>query len=290
MPPGGSGSRRQSNIPRQDGESTHSLQGSTTNAQRESPRPSHRKLERTPLYLPDDSRASIEPLNDAEQNIELSRKPLAMVRPRQILKSITCTSIGGDEHNLDLDCNNLRESQSLDPFPSLLRRRIDITPKIPLINGNKQNSRSLDDGRLALISTNPNCDNCGMNDNNDNNPNKNKIPYKLLNNNCNGSTAGTDNSHCPLIPRQSSLNSPHDDNLMQQRKPWHSLENVAGVGSNNDDIQNKKNVNRGSIKSWIYRIFQRSASLRQVGVLQSGVRGITGFDELPSAPEHESIV
>ncbi|XP_055371824.1 receptor-type guanylate cyclase Gyc76C-like [Condylostylus longicornis] len=50
--PGGCGynSRRQSSIPRPDGESTYSLQGSMC-AFRDSPRPIHRKLEKLPLYL-----------------------------------------------------------------------------------------------------------------------------------------------------------------------------------------------------------------------------------------------
>lgn len=257
-------------------------------------------MDRAPLYLHDDSRTSIEPLTDCEQNFEFSRKPLAMVRPRQILNSITSTSVGGDDYTrfgsdiMDLDCNNLRESRSLDPFPSLLRRRTDHI-KISSICGNKQSSRSLDDGGVALISTNPNCGNNDDDDNNDDNNmrNKNKISYKHLNNNCNGSI-GIDDQHCPLIVRQGSLNSPHDDNLMQQTKRWRSLEMIAGV--DDDDLQNKKNVNRGSIKSWLFGIFQgnglrsSNASLRKVGVMQSGVRGLTGFGELPAAPEHESIV
>lgn len=268
-------------MPRQDGESTYSLQGSV-HAQRESPRPSQRKLDRAPLYLPDDSRAPVEQ-PDMEQ-LEFIRKPLAMVRPspRQILSSIVSS---GDEYSrfdgLDLDCHNLRESRSLDPFPTQLRRRTDIV-KMPSIIG-KRSSRSLDGGRVAMISNNPNC---GGNDN----PSK-KNSYKHLNNNCNGSI-GIDDAHCPLIVRQGSLNSPHDDSLLQQTKRWRSLETVAV----DDDLQSKKSLNRGSIKSWLVGIFQgnglrsSNASLRKVGVMQSGVRGLTGFGELPTAPEHESIV
>lgn len=228
-------------------------------------------MDRAPLYLSEDSQKAIE-----APDSDFTRKPLAMVRPRQIL----CSLSGSDDYArfFDQPCCNLRESRSLDPFPSQLRRRTEII-KLPALLG-KRSSRSLDGGGVAMISSNPNCEV----------ETSKKDFFKHLNNNCNGSI-GIDDPHCPLIFRQGSLNSPHDENLLQIKR-WRSLETVAA----DDDVQSKKSFNRGSIKSWLVGIFQgnglrsSNASLRKVGVMQSGVRGLPGFGELPTAPEHESIV
>lgn len=343
------GSRRQSAIPKfTDTDSTCSLQGYIYQRD-QSPRLNQRRtLDRTPLYINgDDSYSTIEQpdsLNStsctsnngcSKNDVDIvQKKPLAMVRPRQILCSITSSS---DDYQRFRDCidaidnqtqsiSGLRESLSLDPFPKL-RRRFDCI-KIPQqLKLRNPISCSLDAG-VAMISNDPNCSdlidyhsklnsnlynralcNSERDDTNDINININKKPikknisYKNFNNNCNGNTIGNDDQNCPLLQRQGSLCSPHDEILMHNKR-WRSLENVCG----NDNIRdisnlsttpqqqqttttnNKKMLSKNSIRSWLVGLFQgngfrsNDASLRKVGVglLQSGV--------LSTAPEHESIV
>lgn len=275
--PGGTGSRRQSSVPRPEAESTYSLQGSL-HAQRNSPRPSHRKLDRSPLYLNNGSNNVL--CQSDLDHFELNRKPLAMVRPRQILSSLKSNEELLSSYR---DPNsNLRESKSLDRFPSQLRRRqqdVKVQNKMQ-----KLSSRSLDCG-VAMI----------VNDDDDDanfEPKliSRKISSKHLNNNCNGSLALED-PKCPLLLRQGSLNSPHDDSMLQTKR-WRSLETVGGE----EDVENKKSFTRNSIKSWLVGFFQSNglrssnSSLRKVGVVQNTVKELAGFSELPSSPENESIV
>lgn len=290
----GFGSRRQSLIPRGDIESTYSLQGSM-HTQRDSPRPSHRKYDRAPLFINHDSNSTWDHMSEAEQ-LEFIRKPLAMVRPRQILSSSANTS---DDHSRIRDLqSNLRECKSLDPFPSSQLRKRTESIKLP-IKMAKQSSRSLDGGGgVSMISYDPNfiSDRNRLITSNDPNggneiiPKKDRLSYKHLNNNCNGSI-GAEDPNCPLLFRQASLNSPHDDSMLLAKR-WRSLETVGG----DEYLETKKTPNNGSIKQWLVGIFNgngfrsSNASLRKVGAMQSGVRGLPGFGELPSAPEHESIV
>lgn len=273
----GSGSRRESSVPRADIQSTYSLQGSM-HCPRESPR-THRKLEMTPLYLNEGSRITLE--NNESENESLTKKPLAMVRPRQ-LRSIVSSD---DYSRFRNPQHQLRESRSLDPFPSQksLRKRIDgsnskLKEKLP-----KRGSRSLDGG-VSLISHDPDIRN-GDEENN--------TGYKHINNNCNGSI-GVEDAHCPLLFRQGSLTSPHDENNLHTKR-WRSLQTV-GLDENSVS-GDKKTVPRGSIRSWIVGFFQGNgfrssdASLRKVGVVPSSLRGHPGFGELPPfTPEKESIV
>lgn len=269
---GGTGSRRQSSVPRPEAESTYSLQGSL-HAQKGSPRPSHRKLDRSPLYLNNGSN-NVLCQSDLDQ-FELNRKPLAMVRPRQILSSLKSNE---ELPSLRDPNSNLRESKSLDRFPSQLRKRHD--PKVQT-KMEKLSSRSLDCGVSMIVSDETNFE-----------PKlSRKISSKHLNNNCNGSIAMED-PKCPLLLRQGSLNSPHDDTMLQQTKRWRSLETIGG----DEDVENKKSFTRNSIKSWLVGFFQSNglrssnSSLRKVGVVQNTVKELAGFSELPSSPENESIV
>lgn len=262
---GGTGSRRQSSVPRPDSESTYSLQGSLHD------RPSHRKLDRSPLYL---NNGSHNVLCQELEHSELNRKPLAMVRPRQILSSLK----SNEEFPTFRDPNsNLRECQSLDRFPSQLRKQPDakVTTKME-----KLSSRSLDCGVAMIVSDDANFE-----------PKlSRKISSKHINNNCNGSIALED-PKCPLLLRQGSLNSPHDDSMLQTKR-WRSLETVGG----DEDVEHKKSFTRNSIKSWLVGFFQSNglrssnSSLRKVGVVQNTVKELAGFSELPSSPENESIV
>lgn len=194
-----------------------------------------------------------------------------MVRPRQILSSLK----SNEELPSFRDPNsNLRESKSLDRFPTQLRRRQDGKGQTKM---EKLSSRSLDCG-VAMI----------VNDDTNFEPKlSRKISSKHLNNNCNGSIALED-PKCPLLLRQGSLNSPHDDSMLQTKR-WRSLETVGGE----EDVENKKSF---TIKSWLVGFFQSNglrssnSSLRKVGVVQNTVKELAGFSELPSSPENESIV
>lgn len=132
-----------------------------------------------------------------------------------------------------------------------------------------------------------------------------------INNNCNGSsTALVEDANCPLLFRQASLSSPNDDEtaVEQAKKRWRSLETVgAGVHYAAHDIgdssveADKKRLHRGSIKSWLFGLFQGT---RRVAVIPNSVQGISGFGEFPARatavtavaaptttpPESESIV
>lgn len=197
-----------------------------------------------------------------------------MVRPRQILSSLK----SNEEFPSFRDPNsNLRECQSLDRFPSQLRKQPDA--KVPT-KMEKLSSRSLDCGVAMIVSDDANFE-----------PKlSRKISSKHINNNCNGSIALED-PKCPLLLRQGSLNSPHDDSMLQTKR-WRSLETVGG----DEDVEHKKSFTRNSIKSWLVGFFQSNglrssnSSLRKVGVVQNTVKELAGFSELPSSPENESIV
>lgn len=274
-----------------------------------SPKPSLRKQSggvcaedsRSTLEQPDASIISNALMEQLPQSLEcIQKKPLAMVRPRQILSNITSSS---DDYrrfysNMDIECcnSNLRESRSLDPFPSQLRRRLDCV-KLPSLKLKNRSSHSLD-ACVSMISQDPNYTSTEsdtnriiFNEPEINENDKRLVPYKHINNNCNGSV-GTEDPNCPLLFRQGSLNSPHDEFLLHHKR-WRSLETVGPLAD--EDTNSKKGLNRGSVRSWLVGLFQGNGlrsndASRRVGVMQSGVRGISGFGELPPAPEHESIV
>uniref|UniRef100_A0A1B0CUZ5 Guanylate cyclase n=1 Tax=Lutzomyia longipalpis TaxID=7200 RepID=A0A1B0CUZ5_LUTLO len=276
----GAGSRRQSAVPRADVESTCSLQGSIVHNIRDSPRPTHRKLERVPLYLNEESHHVLEhaeccePVNGAD----CPKKPFAMIKPRQVLRSIASS----DEYGKFGAEGVLRESRSLDPFPSQPRRR-DIF-KLPM-KFVKKGSRSLE----AEVGTPPiRCGSKASMAGTGAILNNHQVA-EHSNNNCNGSI-GTEDANCPLLQRQGSLTSPVDE-LLFQAKRWHSLESVAM--DNESTGGRKKPLARASIRSWLVGLFQGNAlkssdaSLRKVCTVQSGVK--PAFNDLASV-EKESIV
>lgn len=330
--------------------------------------PRNRVIERLPLYLNGEEFQSALEQPDSLNSTSCSggggsgntmsmnkdqlefaqKKPLAMVRPRQILSSIISSS---DDYQRFHGCidfgrsrstTGLRESLSLDPFPNQLRRRLDYR-KLAKIKLRNRSVCSLDAG-VAIISSDPRyrediidrsqhrltnndfiyhralCNTASTDTNareqlSKNNTfticttNKTNISAKHLNNNCNGSI-GTEDPNCPLLHRQGSLNSPHDEILLHHKR-WRSLETIGDLvdidapnighnggdgGGGGGDGVNKKTISRNSIRSWLFGLFHgngfrsNDASLRKVGVgiMQTG--GVRGFTELPSAPEHESIV
>lgn len=350
----GNNSRRQSNIPRLgDNESTCSLQGYTQRDRSPKPIPRNRAIDRLPLYLHGEESGSTfeqpDSLNSKicggggntflinTDQLECSqKKPLAMVRPRQILSSIISSS---DDYQSFRDCSDfettrrvsgLRESISLDPFPNQLRCRLDCR-KLTKLKLRNRSVCSLDAGIAMITREDIVIDNRSTNNNfmyhralcNIESPNTNatehpsvnnatttctskkkNISAKHLNNNCNGSI-GMEDPNCPLLHRQGSLNSPHDE-YSTQHKRWRSLETIGGLVDTDatcigDDDggsggSNKKVFSRNSIRSWLFGLFQgngfrsNDASLRKVGVGIMQTSGVRGFTELPSAPEHESIV
>lgn len=125
---------------------------------------------------------------------------------------------------------------------------------------------------------------------------------KHTNNNCNGSITN-ENPSSPLLIRQGSLCDPHDDIIVS--KKWRSLETVGDKGShsrrvydaNPDECRfpNKRSI-ADRIATTIAGIFHGNgfrssdASLRKIGAIQSGLKGMAGFGEIPASPEKESIV
>lgn len=251
----------------------------------------------------------------------VQKKPFAMVRPRRIVLNDEYRSFLSQ---LDLNYNvaaRLRESKSLDLIPcNQLRNRID-SKRAPITNHkiNDRSACSLDAG-VSMISRDPmpepfNLGNtrcnfeigsnrmiCAPADDyaTDTSTTTNKLiqktksPYKALNN-CNGPTTMAEDAHCPLLYRQNSLNNPQDETVLQHKR-WRSLETVQHNRSDSETSvpKNVKNMNRGSIRSWLVNLFHGNgfsdASLRKTGVVQNRVKGFSGFGELPPAPEHESIV
>lgn len=280
----GAGSRRQSNIPRADVESQCSLQGSILHSGiRDSPRPIQKKLERVPLYLNEESHHVLEHVECCEpvNGADCPKKPLAMVKPRQVLRSIASS----DEYGKFGTEGILRESRSLDPFPSQLRRR-DLF-KMP-IRFAKRGSRSLEGGVGSPANIPRSTSKSSVATSSVAVPSSQQIA-EHSNNNCNGSI-GNEDVNCPLLQRQGSLSSPVDE-LLFQAKRWHSLESVA---MDNDSASSKKPLARASIRSWLVGLFQGSAlknsdaSLRKVCTVQSGVK--PAFNDLPASVEKESIV
>lgn len=246
------------------------------------------------------------------------KKPLAMVRPRRILRS--SNNVNHFLSTIDLNYNlagRLRECRSLDWIPNRLRNRNDM--KRQHISKLKDQSTCSLDAGVAMINHDPipfslNClqnnhfeldsnrMNIGIRRNDSNisaiaatttnnsitNRNNSKLHYKLLNNNCNRA----EEAQCPLLFRQNSLSRGPQDEMLSHQKRWRSLESIDNRHDAESISTSKKNTNRGSIRSWLYNLFQghhgfNDSSLRKVGVVQSHVKG---FGDLPSAPEHESIV
>lgn len=246
----GNNSRRQSNIPRiGDNESTCSLQGRLRRDCSPKSIPRYRAIDRLPLYLngeefrhPPEQHESLNSTYCAisgnissvyKEKIHLEciqKKPLAMVRPRQILSSIAsscddCERIRGCmESETSRRTGGLRASLSLDPFPNQLRHRVECSnpPKLRHRSACSLDAAITKTSREPLSHEDINIDgNCTRIINNDfkhhralrNNELTKKpcenhgtttcstqksIFAKRLDNNCNGSI-GTEDPNCPLF-------------------------------------------------------------------------------------------
>ncbi|XP_058464642.1 receptor-type guanylate cyclase Gyc76C-like isoform X1 [Malaya genurostris] len=291
------GSRRQSSA-HKDLESNYSLQGSMFGpSARDSPRMNQRRLEHIPRYINDDSQSTLEQRNaidKTESSDSLVKKVIfnnSSKKFRDKLRSIASTD---DYSRICSSGSFLRESRSLDPFPSDVRKRLesikmDKKPRIV-----PKGSHSLEAGVSTISFEDADTDKAGKMI--ISTVHENSVPvnvYKYLNNNCNGSIGNNEESHCPLLMRQTSLVTPGQEDSLSTHKRWYSLENVVAP---DDDNCSKKSLTRSSIKSWLVGFihgngFKTSdSSLRKVGVLPVGVAGVTGFGELQSTPEKESMV
>lgn len=294
---GGGGSRRHSSAFRGGGdmESTYSLQGSFIGP-RDSPKLINRRIERIPLYLNEDSRTTLEK-PEVEQpsqpeTIETTneKRPLAIVSPRTLLRSIASTDDYSRFSNSD---NVLRESRSLDPFPSALRKRTSDNTA-PKLNEKmkKKSSVSLEHG-VSTISSHPSGETTSEHEALVDSYNV-KIQdslYKYSNNNCNGSVMMMEDPNCPLL-RQTSLTNHDAEDIPFLTKKWKSLETVV---LDDADASSKTSITKRSIKSWLAGIlhgngFKTSdASLRKVNAIQS-VTTVPAFNEMQNNSQKESIV
>lgn len=268
-------------------ESTYSLQGSFIGP-RDSPKLINRRIERIPLYLNEDSRTTLEK-PEVETTTETAettneKRPLAIVHPRNILRSMASTDEYCRFTNPD---NTLRESRSLDPFPSALRKRTSDTSKLNE-KMKKKSSVSLEHG-VSTISSHPS----GTSEHetlvDSHNIQIQDSLYKYSNNNCNGS-AMMEDPNCPLL-RQTSLTNHDAEDIPFLTKKWKSLETVCL----DEDTSSKTSITKRSIKSWLAGILQGNgfkasdASLRKVNAIQSVTR-VPAFNEIQKNTQKESIV
>lgn len=262
-------------------ESTYSLQGSYIGA-RDSPKPVNRRIERIPLYLNEDSHTTLEnpEAENPEQNDTNDKRPLAVVRPRHILRSIASS----DEYSQFTNSSNLiRHSRSLDPFPSIIRRRSENTKLLQPKNKKKDLAASLEHG-FSNISSHPS----GISEHKTNN--KEDDMYKYPNNNCNGSIGNDDPDNSPLI-RQTSVTNNDAEDVPFLTKRWRSLEEIAL----DEETSSKTSITKRSLKSWLAGIlhgngFKSSdASLRKVNPIQPST-GLLTFNEIQANVQKESIV
>ncbi|KAI9581516.1 receptor-type guanylate cyclase Gyc76C-like isoform X1 [Glossina fuscipes] len=144
------------------------------------------------------------------------------------------------------------------------------------------------------------------------------LPYKHLNNNCNGDLTIEEDVQSPLLQRQPYPSSVSAS--MDRLKRWHSLENIEHHTGNSvsyaDDIdgtqasssvipkitkKSARNVsdegNSSSLFNRLVSIFHGNgkrtseASLRRVGILPSAVRRVPGFSDMGGTNrDRESIV
>lgn len=260
-------------------ESTYSLQGSFIGPRdRDSPRPSQRRVDRTPLYLNEESRATMETpehnINDSLTDL-VEKRPLAVVRPHH-LRSIASSDEYSRYMNLD---GSLRESRSLDPFPCQLRKRNESVKFTEHMK--KKSSRSLEQG-VSFISMHPNATDNGRTQHIDH--------FKYANNNCNGSI-GIDDANSPLLLRQTSLTTAETDDIHAAllAKKWRSCEAV-GLEEENCTAS----LPKGSLKSWLLGLLQggfksSNTSLRRVNAIQN-VKDVPVFSEIQTSTQKESVV
>lgn len=321
-----SGSRRQSAVPRPEAASTYSLQGSLhtiyQQPQRDSPRrASQRKLDRAPLYIQSNSNNPSAGLSTpAEIN-----EALLSAEAHGELAIVPLLSYQDNPGESATDHESLPHALSLDPFPTnnRLRRRFDPSSNAKLTFRTpfkvKRSTRSLDGAEsgvalipdpsygvnngcsredsteLSFIPTTSGADDDRMASSISNNqivPYNSKQQQHHINNNCNGSSTALEDANCPLLFRQASLSSPNDEMAIEQaKKRWRSLETVGHATATASDGRSvetdKKRLHRGSIKSWLFELFQGSP---RVAAMPNSVQGISGFGELPATPESESIV
>ncbi|XP_066598422.1 receptor-type guanylate cyclase Gyc76C-like [Prorops nasuta] len=270
----GGGSRRQSNVPRLTNDDSSSQCGGSSPVSRSL---LTRKLERSPLFLTENSSKTTldnvpAPGEMTEQalNIKMALDDFfADPKPKfrknaRVLSTIASSSSTSDYPSQIV----IRESRSLDPFPSeLYSKRFDSNFgwKDP-----KKSFRSLES-----------CDKCTRRTSS-----KMDITDKVLNNNY-------PNGNVILVPNTDNSSNEAETPLLGDNggcgdvlpvKRWRSLDEVVPA-PRTDSVPDKKSSARNSIRSWLVNLFNGNGLRSSDVSLRRGV--IAGYD---IQSERESIV
>ncbi|XP_015598426.1 receptor-type guanylate cyclase Gyc76C isoform X2 [Cephus cinctus] len=276
----GAGSRRQSSVPRPSGDDSSSQCGGSSPI----PRPVHaRKLERSPLYLTDSvSKTTLENMTVREAELESRVANVKLVLDDLFLESrgkfrkiprVLSTIASSSSTNDYPSQSAIRESRSLDPFPSESHSR-RLESHLCWSREPRKSFRSLE-----------NCDKCSRA------ALKTNITDKVLNNNYpNGNVIIVPHAHHATRNEAEPLLTDGDGGSGgvsigdASVKRWRSLDQVASA-ANADSVPEKKASARNSIRSWWVNLFNGNGLRSSDVSLRRGV--IAGYD-LQS--ERESIV
>nr|CAD7429253.1 unnamed protein product [Timema monikensis] len=298
----GAGSRRQSSIPRGasvDVDSTSSLGlVAALNNHINNSSPAGRSVKRPPLYLTDN--ASRTTLNASATNLAHddqgadNRSDDVEIHPDRRKKS-SASGEYGDIHDSNTLPRSKKSSRSLDPFPDARSRRLEL-PTMSL-QVPKRSSRSLE-----------NCVGCSG---------RKTLPASLAENNNypNGDVIQVPTPHAetvlgssredvetPLLGDAGDTDNVVIVNCHKRRgrsggetfpeflptKRWRSLEEVVGGDDGTVSSANpgKKLIPRGSLRSWLFGLFNGNGLRTSDASLRKGLHG--GYSDLQS--EKESIV
>nr|CAD7457814.1 unnamed protein product [Timema tahoe] len=298
----GAGSRRQSSIPRGasvDVDSTSSLGlVAALNNHINNSSPAGRSIKRPPLYLTDNAsrttlNASATNLARNDQGADNRSDDVEIQLDRR--KESAASDEYGDIHDSNTLPRSKKSSRSLDPFPDARGRRLEL-PTMSL-QVPKRSSRSLE-----------NCVGCS---------DRKTLPASLAENNNypNGDVILVPTPHAetvlgssredvetPLLGDAGDTDNVVIVNCHKRRgrsggetfpeflpaKRWRSLEEVVGGDDGTVSSANpgKKLIPRGSLRSWLFGLFNGNGLRTSDASLRKGLHG--GYSDLQS--EKESIV
>lgn len=282
---GGMNSRRHSSVPRGTSievESTSTVHNSSPLTNRHT----HNKINRHMLNVPESgSKLTVNTAFGSQVIDPNDLENRRGLRPRRVLSSIASSS---DEHNKSQGMlNKIRESKSLDPLPLVKSKQLELPNKF--LQTIKRSTKSLE-----------NCEKCGdiriiaVPDNrliNNNFPNGNVVNITTEDN-----ISLIEDAEVPLLSKNPNPMVVHrrrrgsdgeDLTEEQSTKRWRSLESVpAACDQLSDDLQNKKNIPRHSIRSWIVGLFNGNGLKSSSTSLRKGV--LNEYNNLQA--EKESIV
>ncbi|XP_020709582.2 receptor-type guanylate cyclase Gyc76C-like isoform X2 [Athalia rosae] len=285
----GGGSRRQSSVPRPGNADDSSSQCGGSSPV---PRSVTRKLERAPLYLVDSvSKTTLDNYgmlaDETEKraaNVKLALDDMFVDAKPKFRKNarVLSTIASSSTSDYPSPSNLIRESRSLDPFPTELQANIRKleSPRLGIRERKNKSFRSLE-----------NCDKCSTTGDSKSGSRTKDVTGKVLNNNYpNGNViivpGAADNNvtsadvDTPLLTGDGSCVGE-----MVPVKRWRSLDQVVSTLSTTGDVPDKKSSARNSIRSWLVNLFNGNGLRNSDVSLRRGV--ITGY-EIQS--ERESIV